>query len=68
MNSKDFDNVLQDPDLNHEIGPDEMAVHTAGLTHPNDLELERILAEDWDSIPDQELPAMTPEEIGRAHV
>jgi len=29
------------------IGADEHAVHTAGLTHPNDLELERILSEDW---------------------
>lgn len=60
--NKDFENVLQDPALNSEIGPDEMAVHTAGLTHPNDLELERILAEDWDSVPDQEVPEMTPEE------
>ena len=59
---EEFENVLQDPELGHEIGPDEMAVHTAGLTHPNDLELERILAEDWDSVPDQEVPAMTPEE------
>lgn len=60
--TSDFDSVLQDPELGHEIGPDEMAVHTAGLTHPNDLELERILAEDWDSVPDQEIPEMTPEE------
>jgi len=60
--NKDFENVLQDPELNHEIGPDELAVHTAGLTHPDDLELERILAEDWDSVPDQEIPEMTPEE------
>lgn len=29
------------------IGADEHAVHTVGLTHPNDLELERILSEDW---------------------
>ena len=59
---EEFENVLQDPELGLEIGPDEMAVHTAGLTHPNDLELEQILAEDWDSVPDQEVPEMTPEE------
>lgn len=61
-NNKDFDAVLTDPQLGQEIGPDELAVHTAGLTHPEDLELEQILAEDWDSVPDQEIPAMTPEE------
>ena len=60
--NEDFENVLQDPELSPELGPDEMAVHTAGLTHPDDLELERILAEDWDSVPDQQEEAMTPEE------
>lgn len=45
-----------------EIGADELAVHSAGLTHPDDLELERILAEDWDNVPDLEEPALTPEE------
>ena len=60
--NKDLNNVLQDPEMNAEIGPDEMAVHTAGLTHPDDLELERILAEDWDSVPDHEEPPLTPEE------
>lgn len=57
-----FEHVLQDPDLAVELGPDEMAVHNAGLTHPNDLELERILAEDWDSVPDHPEEALTPEE------
>ena len=42
---KDLRDVLQDPDLGEEIGPDELAVHAAGLTHPNDLELENIIAE-----------------------
>lgn len=60
---EEFDSVLQDPELSHEIGPDELAVHTAGLTHPNDLELERILSEDWDSVPDQEIPELTPDEV-----
>ena len=60
--NNDFEDVLQDPELRQEIGADELAVHTAGLTHPNDLELERILAEDWDSVPDHEEPPITPEE------
>ena len=58
----DFQDVLQDPELGQEIGPDELAVHSAGLTHPNDVELENILAEDWDSVPDQEEPVRTPED------
>ena len=37
-----------------EIGPDEQAVASAGLTHPDDMELERIvqetLAENWGDI------------------
>lgn len=61
-NRNPFEDVLKDPVLETELGPDELAIHHAGLTHPNDLELESILAEDWDSVPDQELPAMTPEE------
>ena len=62
-NRKDeFENVLQDPELATELDVDELAVHNAGLTHPDDLELERILAEDWDSVPDHEEPALTPEE------
>ena len=60
--NEDFDNVLQDPELGQEIGADEWAVHTAGLTHPDDLELENILAEDWDSVPDHEEVPLTPEE------
>lgn len=42
-----LDEVLGAANTPDEIGADEHAVHTAGLTHPNDLELERILAEDW---------------------
>ena len=49
-----FEDVLQDPDLGQELGPDELAVHAAGLTHPNDVELENILAEDWNSVSEQE--------------
>lgn len=58
----DFENVLQDPDLGQDIDADELAVHTAGLIHPNDVELENILAEDWDSVPDHAEEPMTPEE------
>ena len=60
--NEDFENVLQDPALGLDIGPDETAMESSGLIHPDDLELERILAEDWDSVPDQEIPEMTPEE------
>ena len=59
---EDFENVLQDPELAVALDVDELAVHNSGLTHPNDLELERILAEDWDSVPDHEEPVLTPEE------
>ncbi len=37
-----------------EIGPDEHAVSAAGLTHPDDAELEKILAEHWDEEPQPE--------------
>lgn len=52
-----FDDVLVTPQANAELGPDEGAVQAARLTHPDDLELEKILAEDWDSVPDMEQPA-----------
>ena len=61
-NEKDFENVLQDPELGQEIGADELAVHTAGLIHPNDVELVNILAEDWDSVPDHKEEPVTPED------
>lgn len=39
-----------------ELGPDEQAIAEAGLTHPDDVELERIvqetMAEDWITQPD----------------
>ena len=41
-----------------ELGPDEKAIAQAGLTHPDDMELERIvqetLAENWGSEPEQQ--------------
>ncbi len=48
-----LDDILTSPDLSDELGPDESAVNSAGLTHPDDAELERIIAEtienDWGS-------------------
>lgn len=60
--NEDFESVLKDPELDSEIVADEMALRNSGLIHPDDLELERILAEDWDSIPDQDIPKMTLDE------
>ena len=48
-----FNDLLVDPAPGQEIGPDEVAVYSAGLTDPADLELERILAEHRD--PDMEM-------------
>ncbi len=39
-----------------EIEADEQAMSSVGLTHPDDLELENILAENWDA-PQAEAPA-----------
>ena len=45
-----LDEILGTPTTVNEIGPDENAVSSAGLTHPDDLELERIMAEDRKSV------------------
>ncbi len=50
-----LDDILGTTPSAEEIGPDEHAVSSAGLTHPNDLELERILAEDWNTEQEPEL-------------
>lgn len=42
-----IDHLFDDIDPLAEIGPDEQAVHSAGLIHPKDRELEEILSEDW---------------------
>lgn len=57
-----LDELLGASASSSEIGPDEQAISSAGLTHPDDLELEKILAENWDDVPDlpsteQEAPA-----------
>ena len=43
--TKWLDDILGATNAPKEIEADEHAVYTAGLTHPNDVELERILAE-----------------------
>lgn len=45
--SKDdlLEDILAAPKLDQEIGVDEHAIAMAGLTHPSDLELERIMQE-----------------------
>ena len=46
-----LDNILGPQDPVQEIGPDELAVQSAGLIHPADVELEKIVSEtkesDW---------------------
>lgn len=46
-----LDEILGTGESVKELGPDELAVQAAGLTHPDDMELEKILSEDWDSVP-----------------
>ena len=41
------DELLNESSPSKEIGPDEEAILSAGLTRPEDLELEKILSEDW---------------------
>ena len=52
--SKWLDEILGIGEEAQELGPDELAMQAAGLTHPNDMELEQILSEDWDSVPNPE--------------
>jgi len=42
-----LDDILGASPETKEIGPDEQAIYAAGLTHPNDVEIENILAENW---------------------
>lgn len=56
-----LDEILGASTSTKEIGPDEHAVSSAGLTHPNDLELERILSElAQDKQPQPEAAKQTP--------
>ena len=56
-----FDDVLGAPLVNEEIGPDESAVSSAGLIHPDDMELEMIMAEHRSEEDPEEAPAVTEE-------
>ena len=61
-----LDEILEKNNITPQIGPDEQAASSAGLTHPDDLELERIvketLEEDFsDAFPQDPAPA-TPKE------
>ncbi|MBQ8797342.1 MAG: endolytic transglycosylase MltG [Oscillospiraceae bacterium] len=53
LNKNWLDDILGQQQEGKEITPDEQAVASAGLTHPDDLELERIvqetIAENWGS-------------------
>ena len=53
-NSDWLDEMLGSANNAKELTGDELAMMAAGLTSPEDAELEKILAEDWDSVPDPE--------------
>ena len=62
--NKDWlDEILGAHNIPKELGPDEMAVAAAGLTHPDDAELERIvqqtMAENWGELLGEESAAPT---------
>lgn len=57
-----LDDILGASETPKELGPDELAVQAAGLTHPDDLELEKILSENWDAVPDMETADQAPAE------
>ncbi len=57
-----LDDILGTAGTAQELGPDELAVQAAGLTHPDDIELEKILSEDWDSVPDLNPEGNSPED------
>ena len=51
-----LDDILGTGNIAKELGADELAMQAAGLTHPEDLELESILAEDWGDPEPLEMP------------
>ena len=62
-NQEWLDSLLANPASKPEITADELAVHAAGLTHPDDVELEKILSENWDDVEDpiaEETPVQDP--------
>lgn len=55
-----LDDILGAPEEQSELGPDEQAVFLAGLTHPDDMELEKILAESHRESAEDATAAFTP--------
>lgn len=57
-NEEWLDAILGIQESVQELGPDEHAVASAGLTHPDELDLERIMqetkAENWETLPETE--------------
>ena len=63
QNQNDWmDEVLGKAEPESQLGPHEEAIRSAGLTRPEDWELEKILAEDWSEQPEMELEEPAPEE------
>ena len=60
-----LENLIGNPDAPDEIQADETAIAAVGLTHPDDLELERIIQEakreDW-GVDEAEMESQLPEE------
>lgn len=57
-----MDDVLGSQNPAPQPGYDEEALRSAGLIHPDDWELEQILADDWSSVPDNTPEEAEPEE------
>lgn len=53
-----LDEILGSNNTAKELTGDELAMEAAGLTSPEDAELEKILSEDWDSVPDVDAGAL----------
>lgn len=51
-----LDDILEPQEFNEELGPDEHAISSAGLTHPADAQLEQIMEETnsagWQEVPE----------------
>ena len=65
LNENWLDDILGQKPKSEEIKPDEQAIAAAGLTHPDDLELERIvqetIAENWGAEFQQKTPEENPD-------
>ena len=68
QNNDWMDEVLGKAEPESQLGPHEEAIRSAGLTRPEDWELEKILAEDWSEQPEMELEEPAPEEEPKPEV